>query len=129
MAARVRAYKRLLSDQQRRREVALERQEQARRDLRNHARQLASHFPYSEDFAEPEKQPTAGTAAESELGELRCPVGENDNESNADEHSSCEGLGFSDGAKLRGARAKKWWSQQLLLPEWMVDIPPHMNEW
>ncbi len=39
-----RVHKRSISDQQRRREIALERQKQSRRDLQQHARQLASGF-------------------------------------------------------------------------------------
>jgi hypothetical protein len=39
-----RVHKRSISDQQRRREIALERQKQGRRDLQQHARQLASGF-------------------------------------------------------------------------------------
>lgn len=41
-----------------------------------------------------------GIVVELELGELRCFVGENDNESNVDEYLLCEGLGFFDGVKF-----------------------------
>lgn len=37
-----RVHKRVISDQQKRREVALQRQKQGRRDLQHHARQLAT---------------------------------------------------------------------------------------
>lgn len=30
-------------------------------------------------------------------------------------------------SKLRGAAARRWFARQLMLPEWMVDIPPNLN--
>jgi hypothetical protein len=33
-----------------------------------------------------------------------------------------------EGARLKGWRAREFYSQQLMLPEWMVDIPLHLKK-
>ncbi|EFJ17988.1 hypothetical protein SELMODRAFT_444654 [Selaginella moellendorffii] len=85
---RHRAHKKVISDQQRRRDVALDRQKQQRRDLQLHFRQLATAL---EDQRVVEEE----------------------------EHE----WGLAEGARLQGKDAKKWFSGQFMLPEWLIDIP------
>lgn len=33
-----------------------------------------------------------------------------------------------EGARLKGLMARQFFSQQLMLPEWMVDIPPYLKK-
>lgn len=33
-----------------------------------------------------------------------------------------------EGARLKGLRAREFFSRQLMLPEWMVDIPPYLKK-
>ncbi|KAF5188693.1 Snurportin-1 [Thalictrum thalictroides] len=99
-----------ISDQQKRRELALLRQEQSRRDSQNHARTLASSVlslqnePPSELKSEPESpyEPVPETV--------------------------CRDFDVVRASKLKGSEARQWFSRQLMLPEWMIDIPPRLNQ-
>ncbi|KAM1978829.1 hypothetical protein ACFX16_015475 [Malus domestica] len=110
-----RAYKRpAISDQQRRRELALQRQEQARRDVQLQARRLASTLlslpPEHEQPSEPEPEPES--ASESKESE-----------------SDVE-FDLRNASKLRGTEARKWFARQLMLPEWMIDVPNRLpHDW
>lgn len=110
-----RAYKRpAISDQQRRRELALQRQEQARRDVQLQARRLASTLlslpPEHEQPSEPEPEPES--ASESKESE-----------------SDVE-FDLRNASKLRGSEARKWFARQLMLPEWMIDVPNRLpHDW
>ena len=33
-----------------------------------------------------------------------------------------------EGARLKGLRSREFFSRQLMLPEWMVDIPPYLKK-
>jgi hypothetical protein len=35
--------------------------------------------------------------------------------------------GIVQSAGLKGRKAQDWFKQQFMLPEWMVDIPSHLN--
>ena len=35
--------------------------------------------------------------------------------------------GIPQAAGLKGRKAQDWFKQQFMLPEWMVDVPPHLN--
>lgn len=37
-------------------------------------------------------------------------------------------LDVCQASKLKGSEARKWFSKQLLLPEWMIDVPDRLNE-
>ncbi|MCL7046792.1 hypothetical protein MKW94_005858 [Papaver nudicaule] len=113
-------FKRLaISDQQRRREIALLRQSQQRRDSQHHARSLASSvlsLPTPSHNQQQEPQPIQ---EESELEESA--------EEPEAESSSTRDFDVLGASKLKGAEARKWFSRQLMLPEWMIDIPPRLN--
>lgn len=112
-----RPYKRpAISDQQRRRELSLLRQAQNRRDAQLQARCLASSVLSLQSqtsepvpdveielVAEPESQP------EQESGALT------------------KDLDVRQASKLKGAEARKWFAEQLMLPEWMIDVPDRLN--
>lgn len=110
-----RAYKRpAISDQQRRRELSLKRQEQGRRDAQLQARRLASTLlslpPEHEQPSEPEP--------ELELG------------SSSKESDSDFEFDLRNASKLRGTEARKWFARQLMLPEWMIDVPHRLpHDW
>jgi snurportin-1 len=36
--------------------------------------------------------------------------------------------GILEGTKLKGGKAREFYSQQLMLPEWMVDIPINLKK-
>ncbi|CAK9229180.1 unnamed protein product [Sphagnum troendelagicum] len=103
-----RVHKRSISDQQRRREIALERQKQSRRDLQQHARQLASGF----------SPPSSPSQWDDAAHDADCS------------HSSpgSKRKGILEGTKLKGGKAREFYSQQLMLPEWMVDIPINLKK-
>nr|CAD1824383.1 unnamed protein product [Ananas comosus var. bracteatus] len=108
-----RAYKRpAISDQQRRRELALLRQSQHRADSHHRARQLASSLlPSSEGplRTEPEIEPEVEPGTEPEV------------------EPEARVLDAPRAAKLGGAEARRWFARQIMLPEWMVDAPPDLD--
>ncbi|XP_072961428.1 uncharacterized protein [Typha angustifolia] len=98
-----------ISDQQRRREVALLRQSQHRSDSQNRARHLASSLLSLHGPPEPEHEPESEPDPEPESG------------------SPARDLDVVRAAKLKGSEARKWFARQLMLPEWMIDVPPHLD--
>lgn len=101
-----------ISDQQRRRELSLQRQSQNRRDAQQQARCLASSVlslqsqypdPVPELEIEPESQP------QQEAGPLT------------------KDLDIRQASKLRGPEVRKWFASQLMLPEWMIDVPDRLS--
>lgn len=100
----------LISDQERRRQHSLLRQAQNRLDAQRQARFLASTaFSLSSQTPEPEPEPE--------------PV-------NEPESYQKEELDVLEASKLKGAEARKWFAKQLMLPEWMIDIPENLaNDW
>ena len=106
-----------MSDQQRRRELSLRRQEQSRRDAQLHARRLASTL-FSLDQSSAELSPESEVEFQSE------PEPETENASSAKE------IDIREASKLRGAEARKWFARQLMLPEWMIDVPDRLpHDW
>ncbi|RDX87701.1 Snurportin-1, partial [Mucuna pruriens] len=98
-----------ISDQERRREHSLLRQAQNRQDAQRHARFLASAaLSLPSQTSEPESEP------ELELAENPEPS-----------HVNLDVLGAS---KLKAAEARKWFAKQLMLPEWMIDIPNNLSQ-
>ncbi|XP_073313007.1 uncharacterized protein [Primulina huaijiensis] len=96
-----------ISDQQRRRELSLQRQSQNRRDAQQQARCLADTvLSLQNDAAEFEIEPEI----EPEVGEGREVIND-----------------VRQAAKLRGPDARRWFAKQLMLPEWMIDVPHRLN--
>ncbi|KAK4569023.1 hypothetical protein RGQ29_004431 [Quercus rubra] len=100
-----------ISDQQRRRELSLQRQAQHRRDAQHQARCLASFLnPHSDPEPEPEPETTSETEPEPS--------------------DSPKELDIRHASKLKGAEARKWFARQLMLPEWMIDVPDQLpKDW
>jgi hypothetical protein len=101
-----RPYKRpAISDQQRRRDLALQAQSARRADAQARARSLANSLLSPSSAA-------ADTAVEGDS--------ERDHEPTVAEAAS----------KLRGSDARRWFARQIMLPEWMADAPPHLaTDW
>ncbi|KAF3964551.1 hypothetical protein CMV_011166 [Castanea mollissima] len=96
-----------ISDQQRRRELSLQRQAQHRRDAQHQARCLASFLnPHSDPEPEPETTP----------------------EPEPEPTDSPKELDVRHASKLKGAEARKWFARQLMLPEWMIDVPDQLPQ-
>lgn len=100
-----------ISDQQRRRELALRVQADRRSDAQNRARQLASSVislgPVTEVEPELEQEQEMSDASGQSAGRTELdPV---------------------RAASLRGPEARRWFATQLMLPEWMVDVPPLLD--
>lgn len=105
----------LITDQERRRELSLLRQAQNRRDAQNHARFLASAaFSLPSQTSEPESEPDSKPEPEPELTETL--------------ESSHENLDVLGASKLKASEARKWFAKQLMLPEWMIDIPNNLAQ-
>ncbi|KDP30919.1 hypothetical protein JCGZ_11295 [Jatropha curcas] len=109
-----------LSDQQRRRDLTLQRQAQSRRDAQQQARCLASTVlglesqniqPEQELDIEIEPEPLPDLHPEQE-------------ESGA----PSKDLDIRDASKLKGVEARKWFARQLMLPEWMIDVPDCLTQ-
>lgn len=117
-----------ISDQQKRRELSLQRQQQNRRDAQQQARSLASTLlSLSSTFNEPS---TSEPVLDIELNEFeseteRSPELISDVEFN---EPALKELDVCQASKLKGSEARKWFSKQLLLPEWMIDVPDRLNE-
>ncbi|GAV56561.1 hypothetical protein CFOL_v3_00103 [Cephalotus follicularis] len=92
-----------ISDQQKRRDLSLLRQAQNRHDAQQHARHLASTVLSLQSSSSPELDI-----------ELEC------------EQESKE-LDVRHASKLRGAEARRWFAKQLMLPEWIIDVPDRLN--
>jgi snurportin-1 len=95
-----------ISDQQRRRELSLQRQAQNRRDAQHHARCLASSLLNLHCEPEPTPEP----------------------ESESEPADSPKELDVRQASKLKGSEARKWFARQLMLPEWMIDVPDQLAQ-
>ncbi|KAL2634022.1 hypothetical protein R1flu_005501 [Riccia fluitans] len=117
-----RVHKRVLSDQQRRRDIALQRQADGRRNLQQHARQLAAGLSSGErEDADGEEE----VIVEAEGGESHELEGVGGESSSSKE--DLKDVGLRQGTRLKGSKAREWFSKQLMLPEWMIDIPPRLK--
>lgn len=94
-----------ISDQQRRRDVALIRQSQHRSDSQNRARNLAS----SVVSLQPEPDPETLPGSESDKDPLT------------------KEMDVVEASRLKGSDAGRWFARQLMLPEWMIDVPPNLD--
>ena len=105
-----RPYKRTaISDQQRRRDSALHIQSSRRADAQARARSLANSLlspPSSSSYDQPPSSP----------------------EAHGDEPAVSDVAKAA--AKLRGPDQRRLFARQIMLPEWMVDAPPHLaSDW
>lgn len=107
-----RSFKRsAISDQQRRRDLALLRQNQQRYDSQNRARSLASSvLNHSSPVVDADSDLHLDSSSETE------PV------SPAGNH-----LDIVEASNLKGRTARNWFSRQLMLMEWMIDMPPNLD--
>ncbi|PSS07675.1 Snurportin-1 like [Actinidia chinensis var. chinensis] len=97
-----------ISDQQKRRDLSLLRQAQNRQDAQRQARCLASTVL---SFSEPNSDPEPSVEPEPE----------------PEPEEQASDLDVRYAAKLRGAEARRWFATQLMLPEWMIDVPDRLN--
>lgn len=111
-----------ISDQQRRRELTLQRQAQSRRDAQQQARCLASTvLSFQSQNTQSEQEPYIESKPQSELL-IDQQLGE-------DEHGdSSKDMDISRASKLQGTEARKWFAKQLMLPEWMIDVPDCLSQ-
>jgi len=104
--------RRPISDQQKRRELSLIRQTQHRSDAQQRARNLASSV-ISLQSSSPDVDPEILSEAVPEL------VGTESESSSFDVRQA---------SRLRGPEARKWFAKQLMLPEWMIDVPDNLSQ-
>ncbi|KAL6536591.1 hypothetical protein OROGR_013163 [Orobanche gracilis] len=97
-----------ISDQQRRRELSLQRQAQNRQNAQHQARCLAQTILSLQNDS-------TGTEPEPEFGIV----------SLAEEQAN--DFDVRQAARLRGPEARRWFAKQLMLPEWMIDVPDRLN--
>lgn len=104
--------RRPISDQQKRRELSLLRQTQNRSDAQQRARNLASSV-ISLQSSSPDVDPEILSEAMPEL----------------DEGTESESSSFDirQASRLRGPESRKWFARQLMLPEWMIDVPDNLS--
>ncbi|KAK6783503.1 hypothetical protein RDI58_021300 [Solanum bulbocastanum] len=106
-----------ISDQQKRRELSLLRQSQNRHDAQLQARRLASTV-LSLQSSSQEQQVDIQVTDELES----CPEEVDDDYGyHKDAHD------LRQATKLRGPDARLWFAKQLMLPEWMIDVPDKLN--
>ncbi|KAA3460583.1 snurportin-1 [Gossypium australe] len=105
-----------ISDQQKRRELSLLRQAQNRRDAQQQARCLASSILSLQSSA-PESQPE-----QSDIEIETVPESEQESE------AFSKDLDVRQASKLRGPEVRKWFARQLMLPEWMIDVPDRLAQ-
>ncbi|XP_052187804.1 uncharacterized protein LOC127798338 isoform X2 [Diospyros lotus] len=103
-----------ISDQQKRRDLSLLRQQQNRQDAQRQARCLASTVLSLQAEGSGQQQ-----SLELELVTEQQPEPET-------EHETSE-LDVRQAAKIRGVEARRWFARQLMLPEWMIDVPDRLS--
>lgn len=120
-----RPYKRpAISDQQKRRELSLRRQEQSRRDAQLQARRLASTL-----FSLSSSQ-TLEETSESDIDLVSEPQPDFQPENESTSSPTDVDLDVRQASKLKGSEARKWFARQLMLPEWMIDVPDRLpHDW
>ncbi|KAH7430545.1 hypothetical protein KP509_08G003400 [Ceratopteris richardii] len=132
-----RVHKRTISDQQKRRDIALKRQSQGRRDLQHHARQLVSLAvpPSSSSVFEEHGAVTGHQEAEaidiqssesSVFGHEVDVVAEKVEGWHGDQEE--DAIGVVEATRLKGTKAREWFKHQFMIPEWMVDVPSHLRK-
>ena len=125
-----------ISDQQKRRDVALDRQKNARKNQQIEARRIASHATElgPDDAPLPiEVDPPAtdeGVGEDTLVHRVESDDFEVDDEGQSSETSLSDGLLEGSGGGLKGQTAREFYSKQLTLPEWLIDIPNNLaKDW
>ncbi|XP_021775892.1 snurportin-1-like isoform X1 [Chenopodium quinoa] len=118
-----RAYKRpAISDQQKRRELSLLRQQQSRVDAQSHARRLASTL-----FSFNEPTPSTSSAVDDDNAfDIDTEPEEQEDYPNAPQLENLKDV--RQASKLRGQESRRWFARQLMLPEWMIDVPDRLSQ-
>lgn len=112
-----------ISDQQRRRDLALLRQAQQRCDSQNRARRLASSIIYLPGHSSLD----AGQTNLPDVVDVDYAVAlEHFSELEAASPTDRD-LDVVQASKLKGLAARHWFARQLMLPEWMIDVPPNLD--
>ncbi|KAK8959974.1 hypothetical protein KSP40_PGU011098 [Platanthera guangdongensis] len=112
-----------ISDQQRRRDLALLRQNQQRSDSQNRARRLASSVLALPDPSSPaEALVDLPDVVDVHPDLYLDPSSEPEAASPAGRH-----LDVVEASNLKGRTARHWFSRQLMLMEWMIDVPPSLD--
>lgn len=107
-----------ISDQQKRRDLSLLRQQQNRQDAQRQARFLASTLLSLPSQSQPE--PVA-----LELDSANEPI-----EPEPIEEEKSDELDVRQATRRRGPEARRWFAKQLMLPEWMIDVPDNLgSDW
>ncbi|CAN6914513.1 hypothetical protein HID58_078149 [Brassica napus] len=106
--------RRPISDQQKRRDLSLLRQSQHRSDAQQRARNLASSVISLQSSSSPDADPET----------LPEPMPDVDTAGHESEASS---FSIRQASSLRGPEARKWFASQLMLPEWMIDVPENLS--
>ncbi|KAL1556417.1 snurportin-1-like [Salvia divinorum] len=102
------------SDQQKRRDISLQRQAQNRRDAQHQARCLAlTTMSLQNDSAATPDPQYEHSDPDFEI-EPEAAVKDRD-------------FDVREAASLRGREARRWFAKQLMLPEWMIDVPDRLN--
>ncbi|KAL2934492.1 Snurportin-1 [Bienertia sinuspersici] len=124
-----RAYKRpAISDQQKRRELSLLRQQQNRFDAQSHARRLASTLlsfnqPPSSSSSSSEPHCISEEHDEGDEGDEDVYEEDNDDDQLQNGTQLNQIKDVRQASKLRGQESRRWFARQLMLPEWMIDVP------
>ncbi|EPS59014.1 hypothetical protein M569_15797, partial [Genlisea aurea] len=107
-----RSFKRLpISDQQRRRQLSLERQAENRGEAQRLARCLAHTILSLQDVSPSQPQSEIELESQAEEPAAQC-------------------FDVRQAARLRGPEARRWFAKQLMLPEWMIDVPDKLaTDW
>lgn len=106
-----------ISDQQKRRDISLQRQAQNRRDAQHQARLLAlTTLSLQNDSAAAQPEP-----------EPEFEHSEPDFEIEPESEVKAKDFDVRQAASLRGLEARRWFAKQLMLPEWMIDVPDRLN--
>ncbi|XP_052181679.1 uncharacterized protein LOC127794542 [Diospyros lotus] len=106
-----------ISDQQKRRDLSLLRQQQNRQDAQRQARCLASTVLSLQTEGSGQQQ-----SLDLELVTEQVPESEPETE-----HETGD-LDVRQAAKIRGVEARRWFARQLMLPEWMIDVPDRLSQ-
>lgn len=101
-----------ISDQQKRREVSLLRQNQNRRDAQLARRLASTVLSLPNQNSEPIPEDLA-LVPEPDIPEPENPT--------------TKDIDIRQAAKLRGPEVRLWFAKQLMLPEWMIDVPDRLN--
>ncbi|XP_074317195.1 uncharacterized protein LOC141653358 [Silene latifolia] len=127
-----RAYKRpAISDQQKRRELSLLRQQQQRLDAQSHARRLASTlFSLTATTATNSEEPGIDIEIDTEIASSKEFEIEEDLEEEEDggDSKNVEIRDVRQASRLGGQDARRWFARQLMLPEWMIDVPDRLSQ-